>query len=93
MAEIREREPRHPAHTGGGYNGRMKRGTTTLDVPDPATVEMLRSKTAAERLKIASAMWRSARSILTNILRQDHPDWDQRRIDLEVASRLSHGSV
>jgi hypothetical protein len=71
----------------------MNRGTGRFDPPDPATLEMLRSKTAAERLKIASGMWRSARSILTNVLRQDHPDWDQRRIDLEVASRLSHGSV
>ncbi|HSL18883.1 MAG TPA: hypothetical protein VLB51_13330 [Methylomirabilota bacterium] len=71
----------------------MNRGTGRFDPPDPATLEMLRSKTAAERLKIASGMWRSARSILTNVLRQDHPDWDQRRIDQEVASRLSHGSV
>jgi hypothetical protein len=71
----------------------MKRGTGSFDLPDAATLEMLRSKTAAERLEIASRMWRSARSMLTNILRQDHPDWDQRRIDLEVASRLSHGSV
>jgi hypothetical protein len=71
----------------------MNRVADNFDSPDPGTIEMLRSKTAAERLEIASGMWRSARSILTNILRQDHPDWDQRRIDLEVASRLSHGSV
>jgi hypothetical protein len=71
----------------------MDHGTARFDSPDPATLEMLRSKTAAERLKIASGMWRSARSILTNVLRQGHPDWDQRRIDQEVASRLSHGSV
>jgi hypothetical protein len=71
----------------------MNRGAASFDSPDPATIEMLRSKTAADRLKIASGMWRSARSILTNVLRQDHPDWDQRRIDQEVASKLSHGSV
>jgi hypothetical protein len=71
----------------------MTREKESFDSPDQATLEMLRSKTPAERLKIASGMWRSARSILTNLLRQDHPDWDQRRIDLEVASRLSHGSV
>jgi hypothetical protein len=71
----------------------MNRGTGRFDSPDPATLEMLRSKTAADCLKIASGMWRSARSILTNVLRQDHPDGDQRRIDLEVASRLSRGSV
>ena len=76
-----------------GYNDGMTRGTEVFDSADPETLEMLRSKSAAERLKIASGMWCSARSILTNLLRQEHPDWDQRRIDLEVASRLSHGSV
>lgn len=76
-----------------GYNGGMKAETERIDAPEPETVEMLRSKTAAERLSIACGMWRAARSILVNVLREDHPDWDQQQIDREVASRLSHGSI
>lgn len=76
-----------------GYNDGMKAGTERFDSPEPETVEMLRLKTAAERLSIACGMWRAARSILINMLREDHPDWDQHRIDREVASRLSHGSL
>ena len=75
------------------FNGGMKVGTEGIDAPEPEMVEILRLKTAAERLGIACGMWRAARSILTNMLREDHPDWDQHRIDREVASRLSHGSV
>jgi uncharacterized protein YdaU (DUF1376 family) len=71
----------------------MRLGTERFDAPEPETVEMLRLKTAAERLSIACGMWRAARSILMNVLREDHPDWDQHRIDREVASRLSHGSI
>jgi hypothetical protein len=70
----------------------MNPGRESFDSADPATLEALRSKTVAERLEIASGMWRSARSILTNMLRHDHPDWDQLRIEQEVASRLSHRS-
>lgn len=76
-----------------GYNGGMKVGMERFDSPEPETVEMLRSKTPGERLSIACGMWRAARSILMNLLREDHPDWDQHRIDREVASRLSHGSL
>lgn len=76
-----------------GYNGGMKAGTERFDSPEPETIEMLRLKTAAERLSIACGMWRAARSILMNVLREAHPDWDQVRIDREVASRLSHGSI
>jgi hypothetical protein len=60
----------------------MNPGRESFDSADPATLEVLRSKTVAERLEIASGMWRSALS-----------DCDQLRIEQEVASRLSHGSV
>ena len=85
------RQSRHPSLP--GYNDGVKVGTEAIDAPDPEMVELLRSKTAAERLSIACGMWRAACSILLNVLREQHPDWDQHRIDREVASRLSHGSV
>jgi hypothetical protein len=69
--------------------------------PDPARIEVLdsrmadvlREKTEAERLQIANQMWSSARTMLTSILRSEHPDWDEARVQREVARRMSHGSV
>ena len=54
---------------------------------------MLRRKTGAERLEIASRMFGSARRMLLSHLRSVHPDWDERQIEREAARRLSHGTV
>lgn len=45
--------------------------------------------TAAERLQTAFEMWNSARSILVNLLSDAHPEWDDERVAIEVARRLS----
>jgi hypothetical protein len=58
---------------------------------DMATV--LRQKTGAERLEIASHMFASARRMLLSHLRATHPTWDDRQIEQEAARRLSHGAV
>jgi len=60
-------------------------------VDDEITV-ILRQMTATERLAIAFGMWRSARDMLSSMLRSQHPDWSERRIGAEVAHRLSHGA-
>ena len=54
---------------------------------------VLRQKTGAQRLQIASRMFVSARQMLVNHLRAEHPNWDERQIDREAARRLSHGAV
>lgn len=54
---------------------------------------VLRTKTAAERLAISNGMWRSARRMIENILRKEHPDWSDDAIQREVASRMSSGAV
>ena len=54
---------------------------------------VLRQKTGAERLEIASRMFGSARRMLVNYLGAQHPDWDQDRVQKEAARRLSHGAV
>jgi hypothetical protein len=54
---------------------------------------ILRTKTERERLKIAWGMWRSARSMLQNLFRSEHPDWSESELNREVARRLSHGAV
>jgi hypothetical protein len=64
-----------------------------VEVVDEDLAEVLRRKTPAERLAIASGLWRSARVLLAGNLRSLHPDWDEARLQQEVLRRLSHGAV
>jgi hypothetical protein len=45
------------------------------------------SKTGAERLAIANSLLVSARRMLESLLRNDHPDWDEPRLQGEVSRR------
>jgi hypothetical protein len=63
-----------------------------VEIIDPASAAVLRQKTAAERLQIAWGMWRSARSMLVNLLKSEHPEWSDHAVNREVARRLSHGA-
>lgn len=62
------------------------------EVVDARTAAILREKSPAERLAIAHGMWRSARRMLTGVLRVQHPDWCDEQIQREVARRMSHGA-
>ena len=64
-----------------------------IEVVDDEMAEVLRRKTGAERLAIASAMFASARKMILAKLHEEHPDWDERRINAEAARRLSHGAI
>jgi len=64
-----------------------------IEVLDDQMAEVLRSKTGAERLKIASDMFSSARRMLISALRAEHPEWNEPQIIREAARRLSHGAV
>jgi len=59
---------------------------------EESVAAVLREKTPAERIRIADEMWRFARDVVIAALGQEHPDWCDRRILEETASRLSHGS-
>jgi hypothetical protein len=50
---------------------------------------ILQTKTAAERLAIASGMRRSALEMLRNLLRSEHPDWSKAEIERESVGRLA----
>ena len=63
-----------------------------IEVVDDAIAEVLRAKSGAERLAIASAMYASARRMIMAMLRAEHPDWDEKRIIRDAARRLSHGA-
>jgi len=70
----------------------MNRSRVQIKTPDQEVVEILQAKTPQERLSIAFGMWSAARKMLVNLLTDQHPDWDQDRLEKEVARRLSHGS-
>ena len=63
-----------------------------IEVMDDAMAEVLRAKSGAERLQIASGIYASARQMLTSFLREQHPEWQEPMLQREVARRLSHGA-
>lgn len=64
-----------------------------IEVVDDDMVQVFRAMTGAQRLKIASDLFRSARTMIASHLAAEHPDWDEQRLQEEVARRLSHGAV
>lgn len=56
-------------------------------------LEVIRRKSGAERLRIASGMYSSARRMLISHLRATHPDWSPAEVEREAARRLSHGAA
>ena len=64
-----------------------------VEIIDEMMVDLLRRKTPAERLNIASGMWESARVMIRGVLRQEHPEWSDEMIVQEIARRISHGKV
>jgi len=80
-----------------GYNARMtlrpKCSPPIIEVIDDHMARVIRAKTGAQRLQIASGMYASAKQMLLTHLHAEHPDWDQQRISHEAARRLSHGAT
>jgi hypothetical protein len=64
-----------------------------IEVIDDAMADVVRGKTGAERLAIASGMYASARRMLVSHLQSIHTDWTDRQVELEASRRLSHGTI
>ena len=64
-----------------------------IEVVDDVMAEVLRNKTPAERIRIGFNIWTSARNMLLVHLNKTHPEWNEERLNREVAGRLSHGAV
>jgi hypothetical protein len=83
-------------HANKGYIANMefdgREAPVPLDAIDDVMAAVIRSKTGADRLRIASGMYASARRMILSHLRTQHSDWDEQRIVDEVARRLSHGA-
>ena len=65
----------------------------SFEMIDDEMAAVLRRKTGAERLEIAFGMIRSARTMLENHFRTQHPDWDQTRIQQEASKRIASGDL
>jgi hypothetical protein len=59
-----------------------------IEVVDDALAAVLRQKTPAERIAMASDANETARKMAAAGIRHDHPDWTQRDIEREVARRM-----
>jgi len=77
--------------TDGEKTLRLDRGQ--IEVIDDVVAEILRRKTPAERIQIACDLWASVYRMLTTHLRKTHPEWDYKKVEQEVARRLSHGVI
>ena len=64
-----------------------------IEVVDDASARIYASKSPAERLKIASGMWRSAKRLLTLAVKSQNPQWSEQQVCREVIRRLSHGDL
>jgi Rv0078B-related antitoxin len=63
-----------------------------IEVMDDDMARVIRAKSGAERLAIASGLYASARRMLMSYLRSKNPDWDESRVVREAARRMSHGA-
>jgi hypothetical protein len=64
-----------------------------IEVVDDDMASILRLKTGAERLAIASSLFASARRMIANHLAAEHPDWTDEQVQRETSRRISHGAV
>jgi hypothetical protein len=71
----------------------MRIDPSRIEVVDDEMARILRGKTGAERLAIASGMYESARRMLLSHLAAEHPDWSEEQVTREAARRLSHGAI
>lgn len=63
-----------------------------IEVVDEAVAAILRRKTPAERVAIASDAHRTARLMTTAQVRRMHPDWTDEQVRREAARRLTRGA-
>jgi len=62
------------------------------EMVDDEMVQVLRKKTPDEKLAIAEGMWEMARELIRDMLRHDHPEWNEAQIEEATARRLLRAS-
>jgi hypothetical protein len=64
-----------------------------IEVVDEAVAAILRQKTPAERIAMASDAHRTARAMLTAQVRSQHAEWTDEEVQREVRRRLTGGKA
>ena len=62
-----------------------------IEVVDEVMAQVFRQKTPAERLKVGFAIWTSAHNMLRSHLKNNYPNWSNKRIEKEASRRFSRG--
>ena len=62
-----------------------------IELLEPDVVAMLKTKTPFQRLEMAFALQRFARSVIFSRIRSQHSDWSMPEVDAAVAKRMSRG--
>ncbi len=63
-----------------------------IEMVEPQMAEIYRSKTVAEKLDLVQQAHRTARKLIAMGVRLQHPEFDEREVDREVARRLLRGT-
>ena len=63
-----------------------------IEMIDDDMVEIMRSKTIAQKMAILNDMHRTARKLVRCGVMMQHADWTLDQVELEVSQRLLHGS-
>ncbi len=71
----------------------MESRIRTIEVVDDRVAEILRKKSAAERLAIVDGLWRFAREMIRANIAREHLEWSMEEVQRQVARRMSHGAV
>jgi hypothetical protein len=69
------------------------RMSNVVEVVDAAMVDILRSKTPAERIRMIGAANRTARILAAAGIRFQHPDWTEEQVHDEVLRRVCGGTA
>ena len=64
----------------------------TDEVVSDEMAAILRTKTPAERLRIADQLWVFMRTAIRANLAQQHPEWTVEELDRATARRMSRGA-
>ncbi len=76
-----------------GTEGSQRMTLPRFEIIDDQMASVLRQKTDAQRLRSVDAFWKSARAIIKAAICTEHPEWDAKRINSEIARRISNGAL
>ena len=71
----------------------MEIDTRNIEILEKDVVKILKTKTPEERLKMAFDMWKMVKRQLEHYFKMTHKEWNEKRVQQEVAKRMSHGPV